>query len=94
MFDAGVLWMFQMTLGETDFHGGGGVYLGEVDEQVLLPLSGEAGPRLRDGFHQVLAHRKGASGADSAGDEGGVGVGLAGGVVHAGGHVEDDDVHE
>ena len=27
-------------------------------------------------------------------DEGGVGVGLASGVVHAGGHVEDDDVHE
>jgi len=43
------------------------------------------GPRLRDGFHQILAHRKGASGADSAVDEGGVGVGLASGVVHAGG---------
>ena len=79
---------------ETNFHDGGGVHLGDVDEQLLLRLSGEAGPRLRDGFHQVLAHRNGASGADSAADEGGVGVGFACGVVRAGGHVEDDNVHE
>ena len=31
---------------ETGFHDGGGVHLGDVDEQLLLRLSGEAGPRL------------------------------------------------
>ena len=29
---------------ETGFHDGGGVHLGDVDEQLLLRLSGEAGP--------------------------------------------------
>jgi hypothetical protein len=68
---------------ETGFHDGGGVHLGDVDEQLLLRLSGEAGPRLRDGWAFSSAVESGPlAGPEGQASGAARGVPTSGGLNH------------